>query len=121
MAEDSVTLSGLWHAGASGFGEDVAVSAVLGVSAGVDVCFSTGLDAVADVAGAGSGSGVGSGVNVSVVADVSVTTTTAAASRFFNFILLLRVFSCHVLSVIIPVNSRPLAVPRRRAENSSSA
>ena len=62
VAEDSVTLSGLWHAGASGFGEDVAVSAVLGVSAGVDVCFSTGLDAVADVAGAGSGSGVGSGV-----------------------------------------------------------
>ena len=64
MAEDSVTLSGLWHAGASGFGEDVAVSAVLGISVGVDARASTRLDGVAGVAGAESGAcpGVGSGV-----------------------------------------------------------
>ena len=63
-AEDSVTLSGLWHAGASGFGEDDAFSVFLGASAGVDVCFSTGLDAVADVAGAESGAGPGAGSGV---------------------------------------------------------
>ena len=61
MAEDSVTLSELWGAGAPGFSKGVAVSVVLEASADVDGRSSTGLDAVAGVAGTGAGSGVGSG------------------------------------------------------------